>query len=294
MDGKSPIGIVVRWYFLVLVFALINGCAGGQRQVQPDTVPETVPEIRPGILQGYLTRADQPDSLRLITPPPGENSAALAMDQEVSRNLLSLRGTSRWELAALDADLRFPQTAGTFACALNAPITEQDTPNLYMLLRRTLADAGLSTYGAKNKYQRARPFMVNGQPSCTPEDEAHLREDGSYPSGHSAIGWAWALILTEVAPEHATAILARGRAFSQSRAVCNVHWQTDVIEGRSMGAAAVARLHSNPLFLQAVAAAREEFKAVQAKGLAPQRDCAIEAAAIKIWPSPGAWPVNGL
>ena len=27
--------------------------------------------------------------------------------------------------------------------------------------------------------------------------------------------------------------------------ICNVHWQTDVIEGRFMGAATVARLHAD-------------------------------------------------
>ena len=69
-----------------------------------------------------------------------------------------------------------------------------------------------------------------------------LREDGSYPSGHNAIGWASALILAEIAPERADLVLARGRAFGQSRVICNVHWQSDASEGRTMGAAAVARM----------------------------------------------------
>ncbi len=41
--------------------------------------------------------------------------------------------------------------------------------------------------------------MENNAPVCTPEDEEKLRKDGSYPSGHTALGWAWALILTEIA-----------------------------------------------------------------------------------------------
>jgi hypothetical protein len=32
-----------------------------------------------------------------------------------------------------------------FSCSVNAAITEQDTPHLYMLMRHTLADAGFST-----------------------------------------------------------------------------------------------------------------------------------------------------
>jgi hypothetical protein len=65
----------------------------------------------------------------------------------------------------------------------------------------------------------------------TPDDEEALRKDGSYPSGHSSIGWGWALILTELAPDRAEEILARGRAFGGSRNVCNAHYRryTDIL-----------------------------------------------------------------
>jgi membrane-associated phospholipid phosphatase len=52
-------------------------------------------------------------------------------------------------------------------------------------------------------------FMMNNEPVCTPEDEELLRKDGSYPSGHTAIGWAWAPILYEVFPEKTNDIIAR-------------------------------------------------------------------------------------
>jgi acid phosphatase (class A) len=224
-------------------------------------------------LAGYLDPEVLPNSLELIPPPPAEGSAALALDEEVSRKSLSLRGTRRWELAIEDAELMFPEAADSFSCALGIPITEQDTPHLFMLLRRSLADAGLSTYTAKNHYQRRRPFMVNKEPTCTPNEEAHLMKDGSYPSGHTSIGWAWALILSEIAPERTDAILARGRAFGESRIICNVHWHSDVVEGRFVGAAAVARLHADAAFCAELEAAKAEVAAVRAKGLAPKRDC---------------------
>ncbi|MBW1725663.1 MAG: phosphatase PAP2 family protein, partial [Deltaproteobacteria bacterium] len=219
----------LRRILLVLAcVAITAGCASFERQSKPAAVPE----IHPGILAGYLQPEALPNSLALLPPPPAEGSAAHSLDDEVSRNNLVLRGTPRWKLAVQDANLMFPQAAGTFSCALGVPITEQDMPHLYMLLRRTLADAGLSTYTAKNQYQRRRPFMKNNKPTCTPDEEAHLRKDGSYPSGHTAIGWTWALILSEIAPEKTDAILARGRAFGESRVICNVHWHSDVVEGR--------------------------------------------------------------
>ena len=263
--------------FLMLVCVLIaSGCANPKGQSRPSEVPE----IRPGLLAGYLPQDSLPNSLALVPAPPVKGSAAFAVDEAVALKNVALRGSPRWILATSDADLSFPNAAGIFSCALDVPVTEEDTPHLYMLLRRTLTDAGLSTYTAKNNYNRARPFVVNQQPMCTPEQKSLLEKDGSYPSGHTAIGWAWALILTELVPDRADAILARGLAYGDSRKVCNVHWNSDVIQGRIMGAAAVAILQSDLVFRSDLEAARAELAAVRTKDLAPVRDCAAEAAAL--------------
>ena len=227
---------------------------------------------------GYLASAQLPNSLTLLPPPPAKGSAAEKRDQAGAKAALALHGGPRWEQATEDAVLTFPQAAGTFSCALGAPVTEAGTPALYRLLRRSLSDMGRAPYPTKTKYQRQRPFMVNGKPQCSPALDAALRKDGSYPSGHAAIGWGWALILAEVAPDKADAILARGRAFTDSRRICNVHWASDVEEGRMMGAAVVARLHDSADFRADLAAARSELAAVRAQGAAPSRDCAQEAA----------------
>jgi len=239
-----------------------------------------VPEIRPGILQGYLPMDDPLDSHAFVPPPPAEGSPAQAADDAFSETMLPLRGTPRWELAKSDAHLGFPEAANTFACALGIQPSEQETPQLYMLLRRTLADLGLATYGAKNAYQRARPFMVNEQPTCAPEDEEALRTDGSYPSGHTAIGWGWALILSDLAPERAEQLLARGVAFGVSRNVCNVHWRSDVQAGMLVGAAAYARLQNNAEFIAAMSDARAEIARARDEGRAVNLDCEAEAAAL--------------
>jgi acid phosphatase (class A) len=192
-----------------------------------------------------------------------------------------MHGGPRWDMATKDAVLSFPEAAVTFSCALNAPITEQESPRIYSLMRRTMVDGGRSTAQAKDAYKRARPFMVNNRPLCTPDREQALRADGSYPSGHSAIGWVWALVLTEVASDRADALLARGRAFGDSRLACNVHWPSDVEEGRTMGAATYARLHAEPEFRADVEAARQEMTALRAKNLPPMRDCAVEQVGLR-------------
>ncbi len=268
-------------YRLLLVLtcaAIIVGCAsyneGGKLTV--------VPEFRPGYLVGYLPPQTLPNSLVLLPPPPAADSVAFALDEEYSRRSFTLRDTPAWTLATSDADLTFPHAADTFSCALNAPITEKDMPHLYILLRRTLMDAGLSTYAAKDHYKRSRPFVLNKEPICTPEEKAGLEKNGSYPSGHNAVGMAWALILTEISPEQTDAILARGRAFGLSRIICNVHWYSDTLQGLYMGADTVARLHANPQFRTDLEAAKAELEAVRAKGQKPTRDCSAEAVAVDL------------
>jgi len=107
---------------------IISGCAGYGLQSKPSSIPE----VRPGILAGYLPFDATPDSLALLPPPPAAGSAAAALDEEVCRVNQALRGTPRFAKAAMDADLRFPHAAGTFSCALGIPISEQDTPHLYI------------------------------------------------------------------------------------------------------------------------------------------------------------------
>jgi hypothetical protein len=126
---------------------------------------------------------------------------------------------------------------------------------------------------------------MSEQPVCTPEDQDRLRHSGCYPSGHSAIGWAWALILGEITPERANALIARGRNYRQSRRVCNVHWQSDVLAGRVMGAATVARLHAEPAFRTDLEGARKEIAAARAQGLAPANGCAAQAKTLQVQPA---------
>jgi acid phosphatase (class A) len=282
-SGRIPFGVAIL--LAVLFVPLFQADSGepaassvqGQAKLSKEEVSQA---LMPGRIAGYLSQKSLPNSLALVPPPPGPGSAAFAADEEVSKKSLALRGTPRWALASEDANLQFPQAAGAFSCALNIPITEHETPRLYVLIRRIVADAAAATSAAKDHYQRIRPFVINNQPTCTPADEKALRNNFSYPSGHASIGWALALVLTEIAPDRTDAILARGRSMGQSRVICNAHWPTDVLTGFDVGAATVARLHAEPAFRADVEAVRAELAAVRARGLMPTRDCVAESRAL--------------
>jgi acid phosphatase (class A) len=78
----------------------------------------------------------------------------------------------------------------------------------------------------------------------------------------------------EVAPDRTDALLARARAFGESRLVCNAHWQSDILAGRTVAAGTVARLHADATFNADVAAARTE---VQSAAPVDQAKCESEA-----------------
>jgi acid phosphatase (class A) len=251
----------------------------------PRSAPGAPVEVAPAKALGYLAKDALPDSLLLLPAPPAEGSAAFALDQAVMQQGLALQDSARFTQASADVDLGFPAGANQFACALGLDVTEQATPKLYRLLERSRIDVSASTRAAKDRYKRPRPFLVNHAPTCSPAEEAHLRTSGSYPSGHSAIGWAWALILGEIDPTRANTLAVRGRTYGESRLVCNVHWSSDVIEGRVLGAAVVARLHDNPTFRDDLAGARIELQQARARpGAVSSRDCATEAVTLPIAP----------
>lgn len=265
----------------VLALTLFTGCATTQdARTKLGTVAEFHPELGLGALQGYLGPEALPNSLALIPPPPAPGSAAFAHDEEVARNTFALRDKPRFALAAADFELKLPIFINDFSCALNAQMTKENSPYLFTLLSRSFSDLALSTYAAKNHCQRMRPFQINHEPIAVPQMQAALEKDPSYPSGHSALGWGFALILTELAPDRDDELLARGRAYSESRMVANHHWNSDVVWGRFMGAATVARLHADPTFRADLEAARGELAAIRAKGVAPTGDCKAEAAAL--------------
>ncbi|CAH1661168.1 Acid phosphatase [Hyphomicrobiales bacterium] len=262
----------------VAAFVLLALC--GQALAQSGETHPNVTDPHFKIAPGYLERSDLPDSLVLLGPPPATDSAALARDEEARNATIPLRNTGRWKLAAMDADLAFPQAADNFSCAMGVRIGSEQTPRLYAMMQTMLSDFGLSTYGVKNKYNRTRPFVVHNEATCRADQEALLRTDGSYPSGHTAAGWGWALVFAQINPERADALLKRGIEFGQSRVICNAHWQSDVDAGRIMGAATAARLQTNPAFLADLKAAQAEVKAAKARQASPMPDCSAEAAAL--------------
>lgn len=284
MSARVRAGL--RVVALGALLPLLAACALPARDHAAPADAVVVPESRPGMSIGYLDGVAF-DSRALLPAPPAPRSAAQAHDDAIAARSLALHDTPRWRQAIVDADLSFPAAEPLFACALGVRIDRDRTPHLVRLLRRSLADVSNAGRAAKAHWQRGRPFVRNAAPVCTPDDVPRLTHSASYPSGHTAIGWAWALMLVELAPDRADALLRRGRAFGESRLVCNVHWYSDIVEGERVGAAVFARLQASPGFRDDLDAARREIAAQRAAGDTPTH-CDAEAIGLRQSPIPAA------
>ena len=218
--------------------------------------------------KGYLGADTGLDGAAILGPPPAPDSPRGKADRQTFNDTRKFAGTPTWTKAIADADLSGKEGFRSFSCAAGVTISPEATPTLTRMLLRMTDDAATIYQPAKAVFQRARPPVGNKKPICVPR-ETWIATDGSYPSGHGMIGWSWGLVISEVAPEKASAILARGRTFGDSRIICGVHFQSDIEAGRYLGAAMVSKLHQNAAFMSDLETARAEVAASRANG-APQ------------------------
>jgi acid phosphatase (class A) len=216
--------------------------------------------------QYYLTEIQAPDSLALLPPPPAFNSVDFLKDKALYDWGKAMRATERGKQAYNDADSSENSVAKGFSPSFGYEISAKTTPETYKLISTMKEDAGdLATRAAKKHYNRVRPFSFFKEATCRPEDEKELSTNGSYPSGHTTIGWAIALVLAEVNPERQNEILKRGYDIGESRVICGYHWQSDIDAARVMASAVVAQLHTNPAFIDQLAKAKAELQNLKQK-----------------------------
>ena len=147
-----------------------------------------------------------------------------------------------------------------FGEPLGLKMSEEETPEIYKLLKDSKATCENISNFPKFYYKRIRPFMRFHEHTATPQFEPDLRRNFSYPSGHTILGWCSALLLAEINPERADTILTRGMMYGESRVIVGAHWQSDVDAGRLAAAAVYSRMHTSKRFLEQMQLAQQEFR----------------------------------
>jgi acid phosphatase (class A) len=161
-------------------------------------------------------------------------------------------------LAQAVADLAFDPWRA-FAPALGADFAHERFPATARVLAAVTSAIASPINSAKAEYDRPRPYAANRAVLQCDDPDPNAGAGGSYPTGHGAAGWAWALTLAELAPARTDAILRRGRDFGDSRVICGYHFPSDIDAARLIAAGVVARLHADAHFRRDLDAARREL-----------------------------------
>ncbi|KQN40801.1 hypothetical protein ASG37_03240 [Sphingomonas sp. Leaf407] len=193
---------------------------------------------------GYLTPAQRLDLTAILPGPPLAGSARADADARIFATERGAPDDARWRLAAVDVSSDLPER---FADAIGFRLDLARLPATRRLLDRFGSDRSAAIGQAKAHWQSRRPFVASAAPICEPRTAA-LAANGDYPSGHTAHGWAFALVMAELLPDRAQPILARGRSYGASRWICGSHSWSAVEGGYLAAAAIVARDHGEAAF----------------------------------------------
>ncbi|WP_157956413.1 phosphatase PAP2 family protein [Dyella sp. C11] len=219
----------------------------------------------------------------LLPAAPKVGTPRYEADRQVFLATRKLQDSPRWTLAQQDVDYATPKLMGDFSCAMGVPLDATKLPRLAALVDATSNAADASTGPAKKANQRQRPFLIDQGATC--QSTLQLAHSFDYPSGHATRGWAVGLVLAELAPDRATDLLLRSRAFADSRVVCGVHNLSAIEAGAMNGASVVAVLHASPAFQDSLADAKHELQAYRDSGVSmPATQCSAEKALIEPTP----------
>jgi acid phosphatase (class A) len=229
-------------------------------QPAPAAMAPTAPAQMP---PGYLTGKPPIDILKLLPAPPAPGSVQDVADRTAYAVSAAGVGGPDWQAAIAQLSPNSPQFMAALSCAVGAQLSPQSTPATIAMVARAGVDMIAPMTVAKEHYARPRPFTTDKGEACDPisKDSVGARLGYAYPSGHSGIGWLWALMLSDAAPSRADTIRRFGQATGDLRMACRVHWLSDVASGRILATSVYQRIAAEPEYQADLARAKAELAA---------------------------------
>ena len=208
---------------------------------------------------------EQIDPSRLLPPPPADGSNAQMMDLGAWRRVVEDRTPERYAQARWDND---HEDISAFYAVLGPKFDLSKLPVTAKFIAEVDNDQAIAASAAKVYFHRR--FPVAAAPmigdyhiySCDadvkkPADRAYR----SYPSGHSTMGYTFAIVLAALIPNKSQEILARAEDFAYSRIVCGDHYRMDTEASHALGSALGMMFLNSPKLQSQIEAAKAELRA---------------------------------
>ena len=201
----------------------------------------------------FITHAQYEPS-RLLPPPPAADSPKTKEELAELHRIESARTPARLARAVYDDKT---EDASIFAEVLGSNFDLAKLPATARMFADIRADEKVAATEAKEFFQRTRPWLADQTlNSCNKSD----KPKSAYPSGHSTMGYSFAVVLASLVPEKSQAIFARAAEYAENRLVCGAHYRSDIVGGQVLGTVVGIAMMNNPAFQSEMRAAADELK----------------------------------
>jgi acid phosphatase (class A) len=220
---------------------------------------QTAPAPKPVLM---VLTAQEIDPARLLPAPPAAGSAAEKAELAELHQIQDHRTQGQLDQAQWDDE---HEDWRLFAPTIGLKFDMAQLPATAKVMSEVMNDQDIASGRAKAFFKRPRPWKLDPTiRGCAYKATGNPLT--SYPSGHTVVGFSLGLVLADLMPDHADAILQRAQDYGYNRMVCGLHYRSDTQASQALGTAlAIEMLHS-PKMQADLAAARAELKAAGLTG----------------------------
>lgn len=201
--------------------------------------------------------ADAPD--RILPPPPAAGSTRAQAELDELKRIQAASTPEQREAAAYDDR---HEDGSIFVGLLGPAFNLAKLPATVKLLALVGEAESKASDPAKAFFHRNRPWIVDPAiQTCTPHKPGPAAT--SYPSGHTTVGFAMAVVMANLIPSKSQSLMARATEFAENRLICGYHFRSDIVAGQTFGTVLALRLMEDASFRKQMDAARAELVAGQ-------------------------------
>jgi acid phosphatase (class A) len=203
----------------------------------------------------YLTAAQMDNAMAILAPPSAPGSAEDLADRAATDRAFAQRSTADFNAALQEEKF----DAFAFASVVGPGFQADKLPHVAALFKEAEEETKEAVDTSKNHWKRLRPCPPAS--ACARDPEEAKKKSFGYPSGHSSRATVDAILLTQLFPQDADALMQHARDIGWRRVVKGVHTLQDIYAGRVFGQALATAMLSSPAMQHDLAAASEELRA---------------------------------
>ncbi len=202
-----------------------------------------------------VLKPEEIEPLKLLPPPPTDGSPTQIAELDELRHIQTVRTPDQLDQSRWDGD---HEDVSAFAAVLGPKFDLSKLPATRKLIDIVENEESAAATTAKRAFHRHRPWVFD-QNLDVCEHSKMSDPLTSYPSGHATFAYAVAVVLAQLIPTKATALMNRASVFAYSRLVCEVHFRSDIVAGQVLGTAVGVLLLQSPELQPSIEAALREL-----------------------------------